>query len=397
MGTSIFFHGGMPVEGATGEVGSQLYDLMPEHLPALWAIGLAVAGGIWLMKRGRGPRMKAFRQLPLQVRAIIALLLIAGAAHGGLAWSTTGGWRVLLAGSAAMAVLVALRIVDGKSWRRWAGLFLAGSLVGYWIELIGGHPADQIGVIVKAIEVFALYLVLSPVQAKAGTRRFRQAAATAGLIVVSVLNATAVWAGAFGSASGDTNPLDHHSNGSVTPGMVMNAGGATEVSVAQQAEADQLWAATTAFTERYQDPSVAAADGYRVEGLAGNDFHAGNPEYQNDGLMLDPTKPENLIYGMAPDGPVLLGVMFETEGLRNDPPSTGGAALDWHRHEQVCFALTPPGLAGLVDPFGNCAVGSLAIPTTNSMMHVWTVQGAPTKFGDLDEAWKQEYLDSLGL
>ena len=88
--------------------------------------------------------------------------------------------------------------------------------------------------------------------------------------------------------------------------------------------------------------------------------------------------------------------MFETEGLRNDPPLTGGAALDWHRHEQVCFALTPPGLAGLVDPFGNCAAGSLAIPTTNSMMHVWTLEGAPTRFGDLDEAWKQDYLDNLG-
>ncbi len=396
MGASILFHGGTPMEGAAGEVGSQLFDLMPEHLPALWAMGLVVAAGILLLWRGRGPRMDAFRRLSLRVRAVIALLLISGGAHGGLALGSTGGWRVLFAGSAAMAVLVAFRIVDGKSWRRWAGLLLAGSLVGYWIELIGGHPADQIGITVKALEVFALYLVLSPSPAKAGMRRFRQAAATSGLVVICVLNASAVWAGAFGSASGDTNLLDHHSNGSISPGMVMNAGGATEISIAHQAEADQLWAETTAFTIRYQDPSVAAADGYRVDSIAGNDFHAGNPEYQNDGLMLDPTKPENLIYGMGPDGPVLLGVMFETEGLRNDPPPTGGAALHWHRHEQVCFALTPPGLAGLVDPFGNCALGSLAIPTTNSMMHVWTLAGAPTKFGDLDEAWKQEYLDSLG-
>ena len=100
----------------------------------------------------------------------------------------------------------------------------------------------------------------------------------------------------------------------------MNAGGATEISVAHQSEADQLWAATTAFTDRYRDLSVAAADGYRVDGVAGNDFHAGNPEYQNDGLMLDPTKPENLIYGMGPDGPVLLGVMFETEGPQKRSP-----------------------------------------------------------------------------
>lgn len=394
MGASIFFHGGMLMEGATGEVGSQLYDLMPEHVPALWAIGLAVAGGIWLIRRGRSPRVEAFRQLPLRVRTIIALLLVSGAAHGGLAWGSTGGWRILFAASAAMAAIIAVRIVDRKTWRRWALLLLAGSLVGYWIDLIGG-PADQIGITVKALEVFALYLVLSPSPDQAASRRFRQAAATAGLVVISVLNATAVWAGVFSSASGDTNPLDHHSRGTITPGMVIDAGEITEISVAQQAEADQLWAATTAFTDRYRDLSVAAAAGYQVANVAGPDFHAPNPVYQNDGLMLDPTKPENLIYGMGPHGPVLLGVMFETEGLRNDPPPTGGAALDWHRHEQVCFALTPLGLAGLVDPFGNCPVGSLAIPTTNSMMHVWTLQGAPTKFGDLDEAWKQEYLDSL--
>ena len=70
MDPSILFDGGTVVEGASGEIGSHLYDLMPEHLPALWAIGLAAVGGIWLMRRGRGLRMEAFRQLPLRVRAV---------------------------------------------------------------------------------------------------------------------------------------------------------------------------------------------------------------------------------------------------------------------------------------------------------------------------------------
>lgn len=394
--TAMFFHGGMPTEGATGEVGSQLYDLMPEHVPALWVIGLLVGGGIWLLRWGRGARLEAFRRLPLRIRVIVGLLLVSGAAHAGLALGSTGGWRVLYGGSAVMAALVVLRIVDSKSWRLWTGLLLAGSLLGYWIELFGGHAADQIGISIKAIEIFALYLVMSPSLTDAAPRKFRQGAATAGLVLIAVFHATAVWAGAFRSASGDTNVLDHHSNGGITPGMVMNAGGPTTTSAIQQAEADQLWAATAAFTARYRDPSVAAADGYQVAGMAGNDFHASNPGFQNDGVMLDPTRPENLVYGMGPDGPVLLGVMFETQGLRNDPPPTGGAALDWHRHEQVCFSLTRPGIAGLVDPFGNCPAGSLAAPTTNSMMHVWTIAGAPTQFGDLDEAWKQDYLDNVG-
>ena len=54
MGTSILFHGGTPMGGATGEVGSQLYDLMPEHLPALWAMGLAVAVGCCSLSDGAG-------------------------------------------------------------------------------------------------------------------------------------------------------------------------------------------------------------------------------------------------------------------------------------------------------------------------------------------------------
>jgi hypothetical protein len=403
MSGSMLFHGGGPMSEATGEVGSQLYDLMPEHIPALWAMGLVLGAGILSLRWGRGARLEAFRGLPLRMRVIFALLLISGAAHAGLALAATGGWRILFGGSAVAATLVVLRIVDGKTWRRWAGLLLAGSLVGYWIELVGGHPADQIGMLVKVVEVFGLYLVMLPNGSVGGgvrpgaitPSRFRRAAAPAGLVVIAVLNATAAWAGAFQSAAGDTNVLDHHSHGGITPGMVMNAGGPTGTSLAQQTEANQLWVETSAFVARYSDPMVAAADGYQVERIAGNDFHAPNPVYQKDGLVLDPTRPENLIYGMGPDGPVLLGVMFETEGLKNDPPSTGGAALDWHRHEQVCFSLAPPGIAGLVDPYGNCPAGSLAAPTTNSMMHVWTIPGTPTRFGDLDEDWKQRYLDGL--
>ncbi|MGH9891687.1 MAG: hypothetical protein ACREA0_06840, partial [bacterium] len=130
-----------------------------------------------------------------------------------------------------------------------------------------------------------------------------------------------------------------------------------------------------------------------VAGLAGADFHARNAEYANDGLILDPAHPENLVYSDGPNGPVLMGVMYETEGLRSAAP--GGDGLIWHKHEQVCFSLFPPGLAGLVDPHGLCPVGSLALPTTNSMMHVWVVPGAPQRFGDLDEEWKRGYLSSL--
>ena len=47
MGTSILFT--VAHRWAShGEVGSPLYDLMPEHLTALWAMGLAVTVGLLL-------------------------------------------------------------------------------------------------------------------------------------------------------------------------------------------------------------------------------------------------------------------------------------------------------------------------------------------------------------
>ena len=60
-------------------------------------------------------------------------------------------------------------------------------------------------------------------------------------------------------------------------------------------------------------------------------------------------------------------------------------------------SLTPPAFSGLVSPFGGCAVGSIAIPITAEMIHVWLAPGAPSHFGDLDEKWRASYLASFDV
>lgn len=247
----------------------------------------------------------------------------------------------------------------------------------------------------KLVELVALSLVLDPAKTKwRSVRRMVATSITAGALL---FNTAVAWAGAFGGNRAEAaTPLDHHVGAMVTPGMVMLPHNADVATPLEREQANALWEATASSIAKYADPAAAAAAGYRVVGLAGDDFHAPNPLYQHDGRMLDPALPENLIYAMGPEGPVLMGVMFETEGLRSDPPPSGGPVLHWHRHEQVCFSILPIGLAGLVDPQGMCPAGSLALPTTNSMMHMWTVPGAPQQFGDLDPVWKQAYLDSLG-
>jgi hypothetical protein len=147
---------------------------------------------------------------------------------------------------------------------------------------------------------------------------------------------------------------------------------------------------------RYADPAVAAADGYHVNGLAGIDFHASNPAYEHDDRILDPAHPETLVYAVAPDGrPVLMGAMFAMPKIGEPGPAIGGPLTVWHGHENVCVSLTPPGLSGLLSPLGTCPVGSILLPRTGEMIHLWIVPGAPEPFGDLDEAWKRAYLAAV--
>ena len=61
----------------------------------------------------------------------------------------------------------------------------------------------------------------------------------------------------------------------------------------------------------------------------------------------------------------------------------------------MCFSLTPPALVGLTSPFGYCPAGSVTIPVTNEMIHLWTLPGVPDEFGDLEDSWLTEYLAAL--
>jgi hypothetical protein len=168
-----------------------------------------------------------------------------------------------------------------------------------------------------------------------------------------------------------------------------------EPTPAERAAAAELVNAARVALARYADPAIAAADGYRVNGLAGIDFHAANPANENDDRVLDPAHPETLVYAVAPDGrPVLMGAMFMMPKIGAPGPTIGGPLTVWHAHEHVCFSLTPPGLAGLLSPLGMCPLGTIDVPLTAEMIHIWIVPGAPEPFGDLDEAWKRDYLQA---
>ncbi len=382
---------------AAGTIGSPLYDIAPGHELAVAAVAVLPVVA-WIVRTQGGPRVtrlvSGYAVLSPVRKLCFWLLASVAAVHVGLAIGHGGpGLRLLFLLDAALLAEAARRLALGLSWRVLAAAVLLGSLVAYPLAMVGGQAPDQIGLATKLMEVTALAIVSRP----APGRRVRGWAASGVTILLVVLTGLSGWVGAFAAAGGVQAHEHDQGVGSVpAPGTSLSASIPAAASVEQVSAARLLLEATRAAIARYADPAVAARDGYAVDGIAGLDSHASNEAYEHDDRVLDPERPESLVYAMGTHGPILLGAMFQMPGFGEVGPAVGGPLTVWHGHEQICFSLVPPGLTGIVSPLGGCPVGSLSIPRTVEMMHVWTVPGAPQPFGDLDDAWRDAYVKRAG-
>jgi hypothetical protein len=204
----------------------------------------------------------------------------------------------------------------------------------------------------------------------------------------------AAWIGAFATVGADGG---HHGGEYPAPGTLVPYIDRLEPTDEESDFAADLYTELVVAMDKYHDPAVAERAGYNVGTIRGTDHHAQNPALIGDGRILDPEYPESLIYAEAPDGPVLVGVMFEMDGISDKGPTDGGPIMLWHAHENVCFSVTPPALAGLESPFGGCPYGSINIPQTGQMLHAWILPGVPPEdhWGHVDEDWLAAYLGGV--
>lgn len=395
--TPLFHHAATAVPATAG---SPLYDVLPEHQIAILAVLLLpLLAWAFRIRAASSPRMASlvagFDAATALTRLLVWLLAVSATVHLALALSHADQTRVVFAIQAAALALVIGRLLAGRSWRVLAALVLVGSIGAYWLANLGGEAPDQLGLATKLVELAAMAIVIRPMPGK----RVRGLAASASVVLFVVATATAGWAGAFRASvaaggGGDGHAHSHGPGSIASPGSVLPAIEDREPTADERAAAEQLLAEVTAAIAPYADPAVAAADGYDVDGIHGTDFHAANKRNENDDRILDPARPETLVYAAGPNGPVLLGAMFVMPALGAPGPAVGGPATIWHAHENICLSLTPPALTGILSPLGNCPVGSIAWPMSPEMIHVWTLPGAPQPFGDLDDGWLANYLAS---
>jgi hypothetical protein len=192
---------------------------------------------------------------------------------------------------------------------------------------------------------------------------------------------------AFIMVPATTAALDHqHSHGTTVstepaaavpphpfdPNLPIDLSGVPGVTPEEQARAENLLAATVTLLPQWADPAYDEAHGFRSihDGGLGTEHYV-NPEFMNDNTILDPSKPESLVFDTTVTPKKLVAAMYMAiPGTPLDKvPDIGGPLTQWHIHNNLCFN-TEGKVAGLTNSDGSCTP-PLVQGGLTPMIHVW--------------------------
>ena len=335
-----------------------MFDIAPDHAIGLYAglIALPLALlAIWLRP--------ARRRVAGTTLAASVLMAVAGAIHLGLIGTHRNepltALLFVLNGTGYIALSLAF------TWRWWrvaSASLLVATLLGYlvWIA-VGLDSPDQVALATKLLELTALGLVLVPAPGERVTHRTsRWVSLGVGVPLLTLVATSTIWIVDL------ARPDPQH----VHAGAVLQA--TNDVATpAQVAAAAQLYGDTKAAILPYEDWHKAWVAGYRPGGNLGGSTHWMNQRYVDAGYVLDPHRPQGLVYADTKHGPVLIGAMFQMDRIGQLGPDPGGPLTAWHQHENIC--VTPLFFEfSLMTPFATCPLGAVDI-SVSPMLHVWIV------------------------
>jgi hypothetical protein len=321
----------------------------------------------------------AYATTPAMAKLAAVLMLLSGGIHLALVPGHEGitGLLFVIDGLGFIALGIVAFLTTW--WRRPAALWLVATILAYIVWVIAGwETPDQIGIACKLIELVALGLVLR-LNRRVGGSWLRRAWRATAFPLVALLTTLGIWVG--GLAHPDT--LHAHAGALLQP---VSAVATPE----QRAAAARLLADTKASLARYQDPAAAIAAGYKPGAASGVDPLLHFQNQANAHAILDPQRPQALVYARTATGLRLIGAMFQMPGIGQWGPDPGGPLTQWHQHEGICFS--PFGIEfSFETPFWTCPVGSTSI-TTAPMLHVWIIDnGKNGPFAaDLDKTIQRE-------
>jgi hypothetical protein len=167
-----------------------------------------------------------------------------------------------------------------------------------------------------------------------------------------------------------------HVHGSVgnQAGLAAHSTGSCHPTSAQLAAATRLIADTRRGLARFADLRAALAAGYAPHRQGREAIkHYFNPNYVTDGRVLDPTRPEGLLYAYAARGPVVVAAVYLMNRAGEPGRAVGGCLTAWHVHDNLCSSDPGSGMiTGVRARGGECPPGQVpwAAPP---MLHTWVI------------------------
>jgi hypothetical protein len=157
-------------------------------------------------------------------------------------------------------------------------------------------------------------------------------------------------------------------------GARQHATGPCRPTQAQSRAARKLVADTRGGLARFADLRDALAAGYAPHRRVAEAFkHYFNPAYVTDGRVLDPTRPEGLLYAHTERGPVVVAAVYLMSRAGEPGEAVGGCLTQWHVHDDLCSSDPGNGMiTGVRTRKGRCPPGQIAWAAP-PMLHTWRI------------------------